>query len=180
MSITKNNLIVIILILGLTALFCSSCSDHVNSIKNFQNDEVKRIDKSINEILTHIGYSNYHIFIQPHGMLHSGLKDSHYKFEYFTGKGFVPEGPPGVDPNYPPGYNERKDKYGLYMNRNTSYEYYENNDKLKYCFDHINVLIIFNKITKENKNKISTLLANNVLNKKREDSIMIIEKATLE
>ena len=34
--------------------------------------------------------------------------------EKFQGYGFVPEGGPGVDPNYPPGYKEASDKYGKY------------------------------------------------------------------
>ncbi|MBU1078169.1 MAG: flagellar M-ring protein FliF [Spirochaetes bacterium] len=41
--------------------------------------------------------------------------------EKFQGYGFVPEGPEGVDPNYPPGYKEASDKYGKY----------EKNEKIK-------------------------------------------------
>ena len=34
--------------------------------------------------------------------------------EEFKGVGYVPEGAPGVDQNYPPGYKEGSDKYGHY------------------------------------------------------------------
>ena len=51
----------------------------------------------------------------------------------FKGYGFVPEGAPGVDQNYPPGYKEGSDKYGNYNEKEIikNYEIGEKKTKTK-------------------------------------------------
>ncbi len=53
--------------------------------------------------------------------------------EKFQGYGFVPEGPPGVEPNYPPGYKEASDKFGKYEKKEVikNYEISEQKVKIK-------------------------------------------------
>jgi len=53
--------------------------------------------------------------------------------EKFQGYGFVPEGPPGIEPNYPPGYKEASDKFGKYEKKEVikNYEISEQKVKIK-------------------------------------------------
>ncbi len=48
--------------------------------------------------------------------------------ENFKGQGFIPEGPPGQEPNIPPGYKENVDKWNVY-NKNENIENFLNGEK---------------------------------------------------
>ncbi len=177
----KRKILFSIIILLLTVYFIS-CSSENKKIINFQNNEIARIKNNINSILNHLSYTNYHMFIIPHSAFHIALQNQTYKSEYFSGKGFVPEGVPGVDPNYPPGYhNENKSKDSLYYNKQFTQTYNDKkkNNKQKYHFEHINVLIIFNEISDKDIKKLNWLIKGTVLNKKRDDEIIILSKPML-
>ena len=48
--------------------------------------------------------------------------------EKFKGQGFIPEGPPGQEPNLPPGYKENIEKWNTY-NKNENVENFVNGEK---------------------------------------------------
>ena len=43
--------------------------------------------------------------------------------EEYKGQGFIPEGPPGVEPNIPPGYKESLEEKGLYTRNKKTVNY---------------------------------------------------------
>lgn len=93
--------------------------------------------------------------------------------EKFQGYGFVPEGPPGVEPNYPPGYKEASDKYGKYEKNEKikNYEISEQNSKIKrapYKIDKISVATWVDGIWKKVYDKKGNLRLNEDMTIKRE------------
>lgn len=93
--------------------------------------------------------------------------------EKFQGYGFVPEGPPGVEPNYPPGYKEASDKYGKYEKNEKikNYEISEQNSKIKrspFKIEKISVAAWVDGIWNKLYNKKGDLELNTDLTIKRE------------
>ncbi len=92
--------------------------------------------------------------------------------ENFKGQGFVPEGPPGVEPNYPPGYKEGSDKYGKYE-RNENIKNYEISEKKSkiarapYIIKKISVAVWVDGIWRKLYDKSGNLELNNDLTIKR-------------
>ncbi|MDD5067034.1 MAG: flagellar basal-body MS-ring/collar protein FliF [bacterium] len=93
--------------------------------------------------------------------------------EKFQGYGFVPEGPPGVEPNYPPGYKEASDKYGKYEKNEKirNYEISEQNSKIKkspFKIDKVSVAAWVDGVWKKVYDKKGNLVLNKDLTIKRE------------
>lgn len=85
--------------------------------------------------------------------------------EKFQGYGYVPEGPPGVDENYPPGYKEASDKYGKYeKNENIkNYEIGEQKSVIKrmpYLIKKVSVAVWVDGIWKKVYDDASQLVMN--------------------
>ncbi len=93
--------------------------------------------------------------------------------EKFQGYGFVPEGPPGVEPNYPPGYKEATDKFGKYEKEENikNYEIGEKSTKIKrspYKIDKISIAVWVDGIWKKVYDKKGNLVINRDMTIKRE------------
>ncbi|MBN1899062.1 MAG: flagellar M-ring protein FliF [Spirochaetes bacterium] len=93
--------------------------------------------------------------------------------EKFQGYGFVPEGPPGVEPNYPPGYKEATDKFGKYEKNEKikNYEISEQNTKINrspYKIKKISVAVWVDGIWKKVYNEKGDLEINQDMTIKRE------------
>ncbi len=92
--------------------------------------------------------------------------------EKFKGQGFVPEGPPGVEQNYPPGYKEGADKYGKYERNETirNYEIGEQKSKIErapYIIKKISVAVWVDGIWKKVYDKDGNIVLNSDLTIKR-------------
>ncbi len=92
--------------------------------------------------------------------------------ENFKGQGFVPEGPPGVEPNYPPGYKQGSDKYGKYERTENikNYEISEKKTKLErapYVIKKISVAVWVDGTWKKIYDKNGNLVLNNDFTIKR-------------
>lgn len=93
--------------------------------------------------------------------------------EKFQGYGFVPEGPEGVDPNYPPGYKEASDKYGKYEKNEKikNYEIGEKKSLIKrapYIIKKISVAVWVDGVWKKLYDKDGDLELNNDMTIKRD------------
>lgn len=93
--------------------------------------------------------------------------------EKFQGYGYVPEGPEGVEPNYPPGYKEAADKYGKYE-KNEKIKNYEIGEKKSiikrapYIFNKISVAVWVDGAWEKLYDKKGNLILNKNLTIKRE------------
>jgi flagellar M-ring protein FliF len=93
--------------------------------------------------------------------------------EKFQGYGFVPEGPPGIEPNYPPGYKEASDKYGKYEKEEKikNYEISEQKSEIKrapYKIKKISVAVWVDGIWKKVYDEKGNLVLNKDMTIKRE------------
>ncbi len=93
--------------------------------------------------------------------------------EKFQGYGFVPEGPPGIEPNYPPGYKEATDKFGKYEKKEKikNYEISEQRTKIKrapYKINKISVAVWVDGIWKKVYDEKGKLVLNKDMTIKRE------------
>ncbi|MBN1501254.1 MAG: hypothetical protein JW982_13935 [Spirochaetes bacterium] len=161
------------LLLFIILLFLQ-CSPEKKVIE-FQSREEQKIVNNIEQFLKFMNYTDYKIISTIHVNLVGDIASKKIVTELFNGYGYNPEGPAGIEENNIPVKNPKEDDYSNY-DRREFIGNYNIKDRLKYEFDYISVLIIFENISQKEIGNIKEIIKGSFLNRNRGDTLMITSK----
>lgn len=145
-------------------------------IIGFQNQEEQKIVNNIDQFLKFMDYTNYKIISTIHGNLSGDITSKKIITESFNGYDYNPEGPDGIqDTNLPPTYNPGNNGHSTYDRREFNGTY-ETPEKIRYDFDYISILIVFEKINQKEIESLKEIIQGSFLNRNRGDTLIITSK----
>jgi len=169
----KHNL----LFLFICLISFTNCAIENKGYLEYINHEITNKKELIENLLSEYEYKNYKIYVIPHTTYGKNPESKISEIEYFKGLSFIPEGPPGVEDQIPPLYNELKESNGKYVRRLVKIQYANDHNNINEInLEYLSYLIIIYELEDEDKNEITNILEEVLLNENRGDKLLLLSK----
>ncbi|MDH5656227.1 MAG: hypothetical protein OEZ34_09980 [Spirochaetia bacterium] len=158
-------------VIGLIFVLLSGCNPNQEML-NYQETEILRIQKSIEYLLSELGYSGYEILISAHGSMGQKLISRNESSEILESE-FIDD----ESVKKPPGFPDLDNRINDYRMHDSVRNFDEFSDPEFYYFHYVSVLVLMKHIDRGKADKLESIIRQTILDNRRADKIFIIQKS---